>query len=68
MVQVMQNVSNLQEEMEAKEAFMHPLNFIMPASVVRVKSFIEELVQIDQKEGIYMYTVSAVNVLHRMYM
>lgn len=47
----MQNVSNLQEEMEAKEPFMHPMNFLMPESVQRVKSFIEELVQIDQKEG-----------------
>ena len=49
--QVMQNVSNLQEEMEAKEQFMHPLNFLMPDSVARVKTFILNLVQIDQKEG-----------------
>lgn len=50
----MQNVSNLHEEMEAKEPFMHPMNFLMPESVQRVKSFIEELVQIDQKEGTHI--------------
>ena len=47
----MQNVSNLQEEMEVKEPFMHPMNFLMPESVARIKSFILNLVQIDQKEG-----------------
>ena len=50
-VQVMQNVSNLQEEMEAKEPFMHPMNCLMPEGVARVKTFIQSLVQIDQKEG-----------------
>ena len=50
-VQVMQNASNLQEEMEAKEPFMHPMNCVMPESVARVKTFIQSLVQIDQKEG-----------------
>ena len=49
---MIQNVSNLHEEMEAKEPFMHPMNFLMPESVARVKSFILNLVQIDQKEGI----------------
>ena len=50
-IQVMQNASNLQEEMEAKEPFMHPMNFLMPESVARIKTFIQNLVQIDQKEG-----------------
>ena len=44
-------MSNLQEEMEAKEPFMHPMNCLMPDGVARVKTFILDLVQIDQKEG-----------------
>jgi RAS protein activator-like 1 len=51
LAKVMQNVSNLQEEMEAKEPFMHPMNCLMPEGVARVKTFIQSLVQIDQKEG-----------------
>lgn len=50
LAKVIQNISNLQEEMEAKEPYMHPMNFMMPEGVLRVRSFIQELVQIDQKE------------------
>ncbi|CAI8015268.1 RasGAP-activating-like protein 1 [Geodia barretti] len=52
LAKVMQNASNLQEEDGGKGAVsMHPMNCVMPESVARVKTFIQSLVQIDQKEG-----------------
>ncbi len=50
-VQVLQNISNLSPEMDAKEPYMQPLGYILPRSVERIKDFIQQLVQIDQKEG-----------------
>ena len=50
--QVMQNIGNLSTEMEAKkEPFMSQMSFLLPDSVQRLKEFILELVQIDQKNG-----------------
>ncbi len=37
--------------MDAKETFMSPMAHILPGGVQRVKLFILDLVQIDQKEG-----------------
>ena len=50
-VQVLQNIGNLCPEMDAKEMFMYPMARLLPEGVKRVKVFIQELVQIDQKEG-----------------
>lgn len=51
MLQVLQNIGNLSPEMDAKEAYMHPMAYLLPKGVERVKLFIQQLVQIDQKEG-----------------
>lgn len=37
--------------MDAKEAFMNPMAHLLPSGVHSVKTFIQELVQIDQREG-----------------
>ena len=49
--QVLQSVGNLQLEMDAKEACMKPMSEILPMSVVRLKTFVQEILQIDQKTG-----------------
>ena len=47
---------------------MHPMNFMMPEGVLRVRSFIQELVQIDQKEGIICLQPHCVCATATMYM
>ena len=37
--------------MDAKEVFMNPMAHILPGGVHRVKKFIQDLVQLDQREG-----------------
>ena len=49
--QVLQSVSNLQLEMDAKEACMKPMSEILPRSVERLKTFVQEILQVDQKTG-----------------
>ena len=49
--QVLQSVGNLQLEMDAKEACMKPMSEILPRSVERLKTFVQEILQIDQKTG-----------------
>ena len=51
LVKVLQNIGNLCTEMDAKEAFMNPMAHLLPTGVSRVKRFVQDLVQIDQKEG-----------------
>lgn len=38
-------------ELDAKEIYMAPMAHLLPKGVHRVKCFINELVQLDQKEG-----------------
>jgi len=52
--QVLQSISNLQLEMDVKEVCMKPMSDILPNGVKRLKMFIQELVQIDQQEGMVM--------------
>ncbi len=50
-LQLLQNIGNLSTEMDAKEAFMNPMAHLLPLGVKRVKIFIQDLVQIDQRDG-----------------
>lgn len=52
--QVLQSVSNLQLEMDAKEGYMQPMNPVLPDGVGRLKVFIQDLVQVDQKTGMFV--------------
>ncbi len=37
--------------MDAKEAYMHPMSAILSNGVQRVKEYIQDLVQLDQRQG-----------------
>lgn len=37
--------------MDAKETYMQPMSAILPDGVCRVKEYIQDLVQIDQRQG-----------------
>ena len=49
--QVLQSMGNLNLEMDAKEPFMQPMSAILPTGVRRIKEFIQDLVQIDQRSS-----------------
>ncbi len=55
-VQVLQSIGNLSPEMDAKEAYMHPMSAILANGVKRVKEYIQDLVQLDQRHGTCYYT------------
>ncbi len=38
--------------MDAKEAYMQPINPVLPEGVRRIKEFVQDLVQVDQKRGV----------------
>ena len=44
-------MGNLTLEMDAKEPFMHPMSAALPRGVQKVKEFIQDLVQIDQRNS-----------------
>ncbi len=50
-IQVLQSIGNLSPEMDAKEAYMQPMSAVLADGVRRVKEYIQDLVQLDQKQG-----------------
>ena len=49
--QVLQSMGNIMMEMDAKEPFMQPMSATLPGGVLKVKEFIQDLVQIDQRNS-----------------
>ena len=50
-VQILQMVSNLSTEIDAKERYMVAIAPILPPGVKRIKEYIQDMVQIDQRSG-----------------
>lgn len=61
-LQVLQSIGNLSPEMDAKEAYMHPMSAILANGVERVKEYIQDLVQLDQRHGTYLLLYIVTNL------
>ena len=50
-VQVLQAIGNLAQEMDQKEEYMRCMFCLVQSNMCRLKEFVQQLVQVDQKEG-----------------
>ena len=51
LLQVLQMIGNLSTEIDAKELYMSAIASILPRGVKRIKEYIQNMVQIDQRIG-----------------
>ena len=49
--QVLQAIGNLAQEMDQKEEYMRCMYSLVQSNMCRLKEFVQQLVQVDQKEG-----------------
>ena len=59
-VQALQAIGNLAQEMDQKEEYMRCMFGLVQSNMGRLKEFVQQLVQVDQKEGMYIVCMSVV--------
>ena len=55
---MLQAIGNLTQEMDQKEDYMRCMSGLVQKNLGRLKDFVQQLVQVDQKEGTIMAKAS----------